>query len=88
MPLPTWKLFLDHPAYDTVWSSRAVENHLTRVTVPTLSVGGYYDQEDMWGPAGGVRQAWSRTTPNTRISSSSAPGVMARGLRLRATSAI
>jgi hypothetical protein len=49
-PLPTWKLFLDHPAYDTVWSSRAVESHLTTVTVPTLSVGGYYDQEDMWGP--------------------------------------
>ena len=49
-PLPTWKLFLDHPAYDTVWSSRAVESHLTAVTVPTLSVGGYYDQEDMWGP--------------------------------------
>ncbi len=49
-PFPTWKLFLDHPSYDTVWSSRAVENHLDKVAVPTLSVGGYYDQEDMWGP--------------------------------------
>jgi putative CocE/NonD family hydrolase len=48
--LPTWKLFLDHPAYDQVWSSRGVEHHLGSVTVPTLSVGGYYDQEDMWGP--------------------------------------
>ncbi len=48
--LPTWKLFLDHPAYDSYWSSRGVEHWLTRVTVPTLSVGGYYDQEDMWGP--------------------------------------
>jgi hypothetical protein len=49
-PFPTWKLFLDHPSYDNVWSSRGVEHHLTSVTVPTLSVGGYYDQEDMWGP--------------------------------------
>ena len=49
-PFPTWKLFLDHPSYDTVWSSRAVERHLDTVAVPTLSVGGYYDQEDMWGP--------------------------------------
>jgi len=49
-PYPTWKLFLDHPAYDIVWSSRGVENHLSTVAVPTLSVGGYYDQEDMWGP--------------------------------------
>ncbi len=48
--LPTWKLFLDHPAYDTVWSSRGVEHSLRAVTVPTLTVGGYYDQEDMWGP--------------------------------------
>jgi len=47
---PTWKLFLDHPSYDSVWSSRGVENHLVTVSVPTLSVGGYYDQEDMWGP--------------------------------------
>ena len=48
--LPTWKVFLEHPAYDDVWSSRGVEQHLDSVTVPTLSVGGYYDQEDMWGP--------------------------------------
>jgi putative CocE/NonD family hydrolase len=48
--LPTWKLLLDHPAYDSVWSSRGVEHSLNAVTVPTLTVGGYYDQEDMWGP--------------------------------------
>jgi len=48
--LPTWKLFLDHPAYDSVWSSRGVEYALDAVTVPTLTVGGYYDQEDMYGP--------------------------------------
>src|SRR5579859_2469878 len=47
---PTWKLFLEHPSYDSVWSARGVEHHLNSVTVPTLSVGGYYDQEDMWGP--------------------------------------
>ena len=47
---PTWKIFLDHPSYDVVWSSRGVEHHLDTVAVPTLSVGGYYDQEDMWGP--------------------------------------
>ena len=44
-PLPTWKLFLDHPSYDSVWSSRGVEYALNSVTVPTLAVGGYYDQE-------------------------------------------
>jgi uncharacterized protein len=48
--LPTWQAFEDHPAYDSFWRSRGVEHHLTAVTVPTLTVGGYYDQEDMWGP--------------------------------------
>lgn len=48
--MPTWKLFLEHPAYDAVWSSRGVEHDLNTVAVPTLSVGGYYDQEDMYGP--------------------------------------
>jgi putative CocE/NonD family hydrolase len=48
--LPTWKLFLEHPAYDSAWSSRGVQHWLNTVAVPTLSVGGYYDQEDMYGP--------------------------------------
>ncbi len=48
--LPTWKLFLRHPAYDSVWRSRGVEYDLNTVAVPTLTVGGYYDQEDMYGP--------------------------------------
>jgi putative CocE/NonD family hydrolase len=48
--LPTWKLFLEHPAYDGYWSSRGVEHHMDSVAVPTLTVGGYYDQEDMFGP--------------------------------------
>ncbi|HTV06450.1 MAG TPA: CocE/NonD family hydrolase [Acidobacteriaceae bacterium] len=48
--LPTWQAFLHNPAYDQFWRSRAVQPHLTQVTVPTLEVGGYWDQEDMWGP--------------------------------------
>ncbi|HUY81430.1 MAG TPA: CocE/NonD family hydrolase [Acidobacteriaceae bacterium] len=48
--LPTWKAFLHNPAYDQFWRVRAVQPHLTRVSVPTLEVGGYWDQEDMWGP--------------------------------------
>jgi putative CocE/NonD family hydrolase len=48
--LPTWQAFLTHPAYDEYWRQRAVQPHLDRVAVPTLEVGGYWDQEDMWGP--------------------------------------
>lgn len=48
--LPTWKLFLNHPAYDRYWRSRGVEYSLNSVSVPILTVGGTYDQEDMYGP--------------------------------------
>jgi len=47
--LPTAKKFLTQPAYTKFWQDMAVERHLTKVEVPTLEVGGWWDQEDMWG---------------------------------------
>ena len=47
--LPTWQRFIDHPSYDSVWRAHGVENVLHSVAVPTLTVGGTYDQEDMYG---------------------------------------
>ena len=47
--LPTAKRFLNEPAYTKFWHDMGVEYHLGRVDVPTLEVGGYWDQEDMWG---------------------------------------
>ncbi len=48
--LPTAKLFLTQPSYTKFWQDIAVERRLNKVEVPTLEVGGYFDQEDMWGP--------------------------------------
>jgi putative CocE/NonD family hydrolase len=48
--LPTWRAFIEHPSYDEFWRSRAVQPHLTTIAVPTLEVGGFWDQEDLWGP--------------------------------------
>jgi putative CocE/NonD family hydrolase len=47
--LPTAKVFISQPAYVKFWKDMAVEPHLTKVEVPTLEVGGWWDQEDMWG---------------------------------------
>jgi putative CocE/NonD family hydrolase len=47
--LPTAKIFLSQPAYTKFWQDMAVEKHLTKVEVSTLEVGGWWDQEDMWG---------------------------------------
>jgi putative CocE/NonD family hydrolase len=47
--LPTAKIFLTQPSFTKFWQDMAVEKRLTKVEVPTLEVGGYWDQEDMWG---------------------------------------
>jgi putative CocE/NonD family hydrolase len=47
--LPSAEKFLTQPTYTKFWQDMAVEPHLTRPEVPTLEVGGYWDQEDMWG---------------------------------------
>lgn len=47
--VPTWTAFTKHPTYDAFWKSRALPGYLTQLTVPTLSVGGWYDPEDFYG---------------------------------------
>jgi hypothetical protein len=48
--LPSWRTFVEHPAYDAFWQAKAVERVWTKTTVPTLTVGGFWDQEDFFGP--------------------------------------
>ena len=48
--LPTAVRFLNEPTYTKFWQDMAVDARQTKVEVPTLEVGGYWDQEDMWGP--------------------------------------
>ena len=48
--LPTWDDFRLHPNYDEFWQRQAMRPYLTRVTVPTLNVAGWWDQEDFYGP--------------------------------------
>jgi len=48
--IPTWNDFVAHPNYDAFWQKQAFAPYLTRVTVPTLNVAGWWDQEDFYGP--------------------------------------
>jgi putative CocE/NonD family hydrolase len=47
---PSWSNFAAHPAYDAFWRARALPTYLRRLAVPTLTVGGWWDQEDFYGP--------------------------------------
>lgn len=48
--IPTWSDFVAHPNYDAFWKKLSVTPHLDRITVPTLNVAGWWDQEDFSGP--------------------------------------
>jgi putative CocE/NonD family hydrolase len=48
--LPTWNDFAEHPNYDAFWQKQAMRPYLKRVTMPTLNVAGWWDQEDFYGP--------------------------------------
>jgi putative CocE/NonD family hydrolase len=48
--MPTWNDFVAHPNYDPFWQKQAFAPYLNRVTVPTLNVAGWWDQEDFYGP--------------------------------------
>jgi putative CocE/NonD family hydrolase len=58
--LPTGIAFLQHPSYDEFWRARGVQWHLNQPAVPTLFVGGFWDQEDMFGP----QEAYAKVEPH------------------------
>lgn len=48
--MPTWNNFVKHPNYDAFWQKQAASKYMNEVKVPTLTVAGWWDQEDFYGP--------------------------------------
>ncbi|MEP6574589.1 MAG: CocE/NonD family hydrolase, partial [Gemmatimonadota bacterium] len=48
--IPTWNDFAAHPDFDQFWKRQTIVPYLNQVTVPTLNVAGWWDQEDFYGP--------------------------------------
>jgi putative CocE/NonD family hydrolase len=48
--IPTWNDYVAHPDYDAFWKRQTLVPSLRDVKVPTLSVAGWWDQEDFYGP--------------------------------------
>jgi putative CocE/NonD family hydrolase len=47
---PSWEAFVGHPTYDAFWQARATQLRIRSTPVAVLTVGGWYDQEDIFGP--------------------------------------
>ena len=45
-----WKQEMEHPDYDEFWKKRALWPHFKNVSPAVLTVGGWFDAEDLYGP--------------------------------------
>jgi putative CocE/NonD family hydrolase len=46
---PEWTEFLQHPTYDAFWQARNTRPHLKNVHCAVMTVGGWFDAEDLFG---------------------------------------
>lgn len=45
-----WNKASKHPNYDSFWSKRNILPHLNKVSPAVMTVGGWFDAEDLYGP--------------------------------------
>lgn len=58
-----WNQLIEHPTYDDFWRARDLLPHLNRVAPAVLTVGGWYDAEDLYGPLA-IYRATEQRNPN------------------------
>lgn len=61
---PYFDVQLAHDRYDDFWRSRAITRHLKQIRPAVLTVGGWFDAEDLAGPLAAYR-AIARQSPAT-----------------------
>ena len=44
-----WDEMMKHPNYDQFWKDRNILTKLKNITCATMTVGGWYDNEDLYG---------------------------------------
>ncbi len=45
-----WQQLVEHPNYDAFWQARSILPHLRAVDDAVMTVGGWFDAEDLYGP--------------------------------------
>ncbi len=70
-----WTDLLAHTAYDDFWKSRNLTQHVKNISPAVLTVGGWFDAEDLQGPLR-LDAALEKQSPATRHTSLWASGCM------------
>lgn len=59
-----WQQIVDHPNYDDFWQARNILPHLRDIDHAVLTVGGFFDAEDLYGPLN-IYRTVERHNPGT-----------------------
>lgn len=59
-----WQQIVEHPNYDDFWQKRSILPHLNNIKPAVLTVGGWYDAEDLYGPLNTYKTI-EKNNPNT-----------------------
>ncbi|PAU92810.1 X-Pro dipeptidyl-peptidase [Aliifodinibius salipaludis] len=64
-----WQELKTHPNYDEFWQSRNILPHLKDIDHPVMTVGGWFDAEDLYGPLNTYRSIEEKNpdTENTIV---------------------
>ena len=62
-----WAEFLSHPNYDAFWQARNIRPHLRNVRCAVLTVGGWFDAEDLFGALETYRSTEARNPGITNM---------------------
>jgi putative CocE/NonD family hydrolase len=60
-----WKQIIEHPNYDSFWQKRSLLPHLKNIKPAVLTVGGWFDAEDLYGPIN-IYKTIEKTTPGAK----------------------
>jgi len=60
-----WQQMVDHPNYDDFWQKRNLLPHLSKIGHAVMTVGGWFDAEDLYGPLN-IYKTIEATSPNAR----------------------
>ncbi len=60
-----WQQCVEHPNYDSFWQARNILPHLKDVNHAVMTVGGWFDAEDLYGPLQ-IYKTIERTSPKAK----------------------
>ncbi|GAB3955636.1 CocE/NonD family hydrolase [Spirosoma harenae] len=59
-----WQETVNHPNYDEFWQKRSIIPHLKNINHAVMTVGGWFDAEDLYGPLN-IYKTVEKNNPNT-----------------------